>query len=311
MKNCICFFSALMLLISCQKKESKELKINRYQATSFLNDSLFSKQIDAQKDSLRIKNYNKALKNYKENDDWENIIWAGRRIAYLGDFNQAIDYFTIGHEKYPEKAEFLRHRGHRYITVRKIEEAIKDLKKASEMIDGKEDIIEEDGIPNALNIPISSLNTNIYYHLGLAYYINGDYEKALKFYQKNFEVSNNDDNLVSTSHWLYMILRRMNLMDEANKVLEPITENMNIIENKSYYNLLLFYKGLKTEEELLKKKNGASGASEAVLYGIGNWYFYNGNKQKGIDYFKEMLANGNWGGFGYICAEADLSRLKV
>lgn len=301
----------VILLFSCQKEKTNELKINTYQATSFLNDSLLSKQIDVQKDSLRIENYYKALKKYNEDDNWENTIWIGRRIAYLGDFNQAIDYFTIGHEKHPKKAEFLRHRGHRYITVREIDKAIEDLKKAAELIDGKEDIVEEDGIPNALNIPISSLNTNIYYHLGLAYYIKGDYENALKYYQKNLEISNNDDNLVSTSHWLYMILRRMNLMDEANKVLEPITEDMNIIENTSYYNLLLFYKGLKTEGELLKKKNGASGASEAVLYGIGNWYFYNGETEKAISFFKDMIDNGNWGGFGYIAAEADLSRLKI
>lgn len=177
------------------------------------------------------------------------------------------------------------------------------------MIDGKEDVIEQDGIPNALNTPISSLNTNTYYHLGLAYYIKGDYKNALKFYQKNLEISNNDDNLVSTSHWLYMILRRMNLPDEANKVLGAITEQMNIIENKSYYNLLLFYKGLKTEKELLNNEFGMKGASEAVMYGIGNWYFYNNDKDKAKLFFKELLTNGNWGGFGYICAEADMSRL--
>ena len=37
------------------------------------------------------------------------------------------------------------------------------------MIAGKEDSIEPDGMPNPQNIPVSSLHTNIWYHLGLAY----------------------------------------------------------------------------------------------------------------------------------------------
>lgn len=309
MKSFIYIFS-ILLLFSCQENKVKNLQINTFQGISFLKDSLFAKEIDIKKDTIRVKNYKEALENYKNDNSWENSIWVGRRIAYLGDYKKAIDYFTEGHEKFPVRPEFLRHRGHRYISIRKIDKAIKDLKKASQMIEGRKDIIEKDGVPNASNTPISSLHTNIYYHLGLAYYINGDLENALKYYLKNIEISYNDDNLVSTSHWLYMIYRKLNLPEKAEEILKPISENMNIIENKSYYNLLLFYKGKKTEKELLNVEPGMSGSSEAVLYGIGNWYYYNGNKDEALKYFNELLENGNWAGFGYISAEADLSRMK-
>lgn len=309
MKKIIYFFS-LILLFSCEEKSGENLQIKTFQGISFLKDSLFSKQIDEVKDSKRIKKYKDALNDLKKDNNWENTIWVGRRIAYLGDYRKAIDYFSKGHLKYPNKAEFLRHRGHRYISIRKIDNAIEDLLNASKLIAGKKDVIEQDGIPNALNIPISSLHSNIYYHLGLAYYIKGDLENSLTYYLKNLEISNNDDNIVSTSHWLYMIYRRLNLPEKAEKILEPISENMNIIENKSYYDLLLFYKGIKAEEELLNVKSGMSGSSEAVIYGVGNWYYYNGNKDKALTYFNELLENGNWAGFGYISAEADLSRMK-
>ena len=41
--------------------------------------------------------------------------------------------------------------------------------------------IEPDGQPNARNIPTSTLNSNIYYHLGLAQYLKGEFEAALSF----------------------------------------------------------------------------------------------------------------------------------
>lgn len=64
MRKIIYIFVGVMLF-SCQEKKTKKFKIEKFQATSFLNDSLFSKQIDLEKDSLRIKKYKDALKKYE------------------------------------------------------------------------------------------------------------------------------------------------------------------------------------------------------------------------------------------------------
>ena len=61
-----------------------------------------------------------------------------------------------------------RHRGHRYVSIREFDRAIADLEYAATLIEGTEDEIEPDGMPNAMNIPVSSLHSNIWYHLGLA-----------------------------------------------------------------------------------------------------------------------------------------------
>lgn len=114
---------------------------------------------------------------------------------------------------------------------------------------------------------------------------------------------------VATRHWLYMILRRMDLKEEADSILEPIHEGMDIIENIAYRDLLLFYRGERTEKGLLKVENGSVGANEATQYGIANWHFYNGNEEKAIIMFQDIIENGNWSGFGYIAAEAELSRI--
>jgi tetratricopeptide (TPR) repeat protein len=189
-----------------------------------------------------------------------------------------------------------------------LDNAIADFKKAVELIEGKEDVIEKDGIPNAQNIPLSTLHNNIWYHLGLAYYLKNDLPNALSAFKACQETSNNDDMQVSARHWLYMILRRMEQHLDADKILEPIHKDMTIIENMAYHNLLLLYKGDLSLEDV--SGNGSIGSSEAALYGIANWYHYNGNIEEAKKRYQELINTGNWAGFGYIAAEADLSRME-
>jgi len=182
-------------------------------------------------------------------DKANNIIWYGRRTAYTGDYRGAIEIFSEGIEKFPDDARMYRHRGHRYISIREFDRAVADLEAAAKLIEGTDNEIEPDGLPNALNIPVSSLHGNIWYHLGLAYYLKHDWDNAYRAYKAGFDAGRNDDNRVSTTHWLYSILRRKGDPDAA-RVLDAISADMNIIENFSYHNLCLFYKGEMTLEEL-------------------------------------------------------------
>jgi tetratricopeptide (TPR) repeat protein len=306
----LCVGFIVTLFLSCNSGlKPEDVKINTAQGLSLLNKPLIRPQVDLERDSLQIANYLDALADYENNKEWaDNVVWLGRRVAYLGDYKRAIELFTEGVKKFPEDPQFLRHRGHRYISTRQIDEAVSDFEKASEIIKGTEDVVEADGIPNRLNQPVSSLHTNIYYHLGLAYYIKGDFKSALTAFSNCLDVSKNDDMQVATRHWLYMILNRLNRKEVAEIILEPIHENMNIIENVAYHELLLFYKGLRTEKVLLKENNGAIGANEATQYGIANWHYYSGDTEKAMHMFNDILKNGNWSSFGYIAAEADLAR---
>lgn len=241
-------------------------------------------------------------------EDADALIWLGRRTAYLGRYREAIEIFSRGIEKHPDDARFYRHRGHRYITVRDLDRAIADLETAARLIKGQPDQIEPDGLPNARNIPTSTLQSNIWYHLGLARYLKGDFEGALAAYREDLKVSANPDMLSATTHWLYMTLRRLGRDEEARQVLEPIHAGMDIIENQAYHRLLLMYKGELSPEEL---RSGASGDLDppTLGYGLGNWHLYNGRRDEAVRTFREVLAGGNWAAFGYIAAEADLKRL--
>ena len=143
-----------------------------------------------------------------------------------------------------------RHRGHRWISVRRFDRAIEDLSHAAALVEGKPDEVEPDGQPNERGIPTSTLQSNIHYHLALAHYLKGDFEAALKSYEDYFAVTTNADQLVAISHWWYMALRRLGRDEEAAVVLEPVTAELDVIENTSYHRLLLMYKGEIEADEL-------------------------------------------------------------
>jgi tetratricopeptide (TPR) repeat protein len=284
--------------------------IDTLQGTSLLGKPLIRRQVDTIKDSLQIAQYIDAYNNYiKDTTNKEAIIWVGRRIAYLGDYQQAIRYYTKGIYNHPVEARFYRHRGHRYITTRQFDKAINDFNRAVQLIENTEDQVEQDGIPNRLNTPVSTLHNNIFYHLSLAHYVKNELPNALMAFQNCLNVSKNDDMQVATRHWLYMIHRRLGNTEIAAEIIEPINKDMNIIENDAYHQLLLFYKGELSETALTG--SNSTGSSEAVQYGLANWYHYNGNIEKATELYQALVDNGNWAGFGFVAAEGDLSRLLV
>lgn len=240
----------------------------------------------------------------------EKRIWLGRRLGYLGKFEEAIAVFSDAMKLEPNNPKLYRHRGHRYISTRRFPLAIQDFEKAAKLTQGQPDEIEPDGQPNKLNKPLSTLQFNIYYHLGLAEYLEGNFNKALAAYRECMKRSrNNEDSLVATSDWLYMTLRRLNKPKEAAAVLVPITEKMDIIENDSYWKRLLMYKGLRKPEDLLNTNNADDLSLATQGYGVGNWYLYNGDKAKAREVFTKVTAGKQKAAFGYIAAEIDLQRM--
>lgn len=241
--------------------------------------------------------------------DLEALIWVGRRLAYLGHYDEAIEVFTQGLTEHPREAKLYRHRGHRFITTRQFERAAVDLERAVWLVRDQVDETEPDGLPNVRGIPLSTTQFNIWYHLGLAYYLQGAFEHALRAYEECLELSGNPDLLSATTHWLYMTLRRLGREEEAGEVLEPISAEMEIIENEEYHRLLLMYKGELVPEQLLDDARIEGGRPTAtVAYGVGNWYLYNDLAERAQEIFAEIEGGEQWSSFGYIAAEAELER---
>ncbi len=279
------------------------------EAVSLLGDTLYAGELPADVLAERTRELARARAAYEAGpDDADAIIWLGRRTAYLSRYREAIEIYTEGIAKHPRDPRMYRHRGHRFISTRQLDRALDDLQRAAELIAGTGDEIEPDGQPNARNIPTSTLHSNIWYHLGLARYLQGDFQGALAAYRMCMEVSRNPDMLVATSHWLYMTLRRLEADAGAAGVLEPIHPDLDVIENDGYHRLLLMYKGELDPESLWGDEGDALGDA-TVGYGIGNWHLYNGRAEEAEQVFRRVLDTGSWASFGYLAAEAELNRL--
>jgi tetratricopeptide (TPR) repeat protein len=237
--------------------------------------------------------------------DLDSTIWLGRRTAYLGRYRDAIGIYTEGLQRFPDDPRLLRHRGHRYITVREYDLAIADLERAAKAIEGRPPEVEPDGQPNARNIPTSTLQSNIWYHLALARYLKADFARAAEAWQKARDAVDNPDNQVSASNWLYLASRRAGRSaPELAAILAPIRADLDVIENTNYHALLLMYKGERSPEALLSAAGtGAEGSS--IRYGVGAWHLVNGRKDEARRIWDEILKGPDWQSFGFIAAEVE------
>lgn len=280
------------------------------EAYDLFGKPLFAPELPADIQQKFISNLAKAEQTYRANpDDLDAIVWYSRRLGYLTRFQESLSVFSEGLERHPTSHVLLRFRGHRYISVRRFEDAIKDLERAAKLCVSVPDELEPDGEPNKAGIPTGTTRFNIYYHLGLAWYLLGQFERALPIYRTCMDYSTaNNDALVATSDWLYMTLMRLGRREEAMRVLDPISEEMAILENEAYHRRLLLYKGLLTPEALMPTASSTKIDIVTQGYGVGNWYLCQGDTTRAKACFEAVLASPSWSGFGYIASECELKR---
>ena len=216
------------------------------------------------------------------------ILALGQAQAAVWRFDDSIATYTRAIELFPGNALLYRDRGHRYISTRQFDRALADLEKGARL---------------------DERNYGVWYHLGLAHYLLGDFAQAAAAFERCRGLAATDENLAGVFDWLYMSYRRAGRERAAAMVLEQVHPGMKVPENYSYYVRLLFYKGLKKESELLNEKSTDLEIA-TVGYGIGNWHLYNGNKAKARETFERVVSGKYWPAFGFIAAEVELKRMK-
>lgn len=299
----LAFFS--LILFACKPSGSSEADTDFQRDTEFITPMGKAYPIAAPS-GKPLADYDEAKSTYEANSqDVEALIWYGRRTAYLGQYREAIGIYSLGIEQFPNEARLYRHRGHRYISIREYDKAIADFEKAARLIEGTPNEIEPDGMPNARDIPVSTLHGNIWYHLGLAYYLTHDYEKAYTAYLRCRESGDLYDNIVSSTHWLYMIQQRLDNPTKADSLLAPINRDSTVIENQSYADLCHLYKGWGPVDSLIQNGPG-NPSNDAVSYGVANWCLYHGDTVLAKKMMETLVESKAFSSFGYLAAESDL-----
>ncbi|GJM21982.1 MAG: hypothetical protein DHS20C15_18970 [Planctomycetota bacterium] len=256
-----------------------------------------------------------------EPESEEAWIWYGRRLAYESRFEEALQTYSEGLNRFPDSSRLLRHRSHRLISTRRFRAALLDLARAAELIQLTPDSIEEDGAPNQYGVPRSTQHSNVYYHLALTHYLIGEYAEAERTYLAAQSVSAvNDDLLVAFNWWHWITTRRMLTRMAArvpdldtsfwksrlDDLLAPITDSLNVYENHAYHRLLLMARGELSPEELLPDDFSDTQAA-TLAYGVAAYYLAEGRSQEGYALCRKIVARTPWAAFGHIAAEAELA----
>jgi tetratricopeptide (TPR) repeat protein len=292
----ILLFGLMLLFITTSSAQITFCGSKTYPALSFSAEAAAKLRADVES----------AQTTYlKDTLNADALIWYGRRLAYFGKYDEAIAVFTKGIKQHPADARMYRHRGHRYLTTRCVDKAIEDFIKAAQLIKGKPDEIEPDGVPNAQNIPTSTLQSNIWYHLGLAYYLKNDFVKAERAYAACLKVSTNPDMYAAMANWYYITLKELKKEKQAAELLKTVSKDMKLIENEVYLSILLLYKQEANPDELYNSVLGDNNAlnNVSLAFGLGNYYRLSGDAAKAKAIFEKITRGSQWGSFGFMAAE--------
>lgn len=238
--------------------------------------------------------------------DVELILAAGLARDKVWRYQESIEVYTRGMKAAPQDFRFPRYRGHRYISTRQFGKAVEDLEHARKLA------------PNSYDVS---------YHLALAYYLRGQFERAASEYARCMgqmgqeagpalaggakrcaEMVNDADSRIAMTEWRYRSLRRAKRDSEAEKLLETVPEELTLKENDTYYQCLLFYKGMRTEKSLLDPSQLKGNAFATLGYAVANYHLVEGNLRKACPLLTKVAQDPAWNAFGAIAAETEIAR---
>ena len=239
----------------------------------------------------------------------------GRRTADLGRFDEAVEVYTEALARFPGEPHLLRHRGHRYLTLRRFAEAQADLALAARALEGRPDEDDPEGATDGSGKPLETLHSNVAYHLGLALYLQGELEPALQAFRHCIALARNPDTLCSATYWTYLALRGLGREDEARAVLEPIRADLEVARYREYHALLLVFRGELDADALLEEtaeRQGEDSVAFATIgYGVGCWHLFGGRAERAFSVWRRVLRSPAWHAFGCIATEAHMARLRL
>lgn len=238
--------------------------------------------------------------------DRDAAVWVGRRLAYLGRHHDAIDVFTRALAEHPRDPFLLRHRGHRWLTLREPARAAADLEAAAVACRTTPDAVEPDGRPTPGRPPHGSLHYNVHYHLGLARFLLADFAGAERAWLDCLAVVGNDESRVAVTHWLWCARMRQGNVAGAAAVVATIRPDMDVVDNRGYLQACLVYAG-KLQRDDVVVPAGSAGA--ALTFALAHHAWVTGDRERGRRELRELAGSAEWTAFGVLAAEAEVARL--
>ena len=185
----------------------------------------------------------------------------------------------------------LCHRGHVYIGLRAYKQAAADFEMA---------------------LRIAPEDWDSLYHIGLCYYLLGEYEAAEKYYARCYAVSKTEEDYTAITDWYWLTLMNLGKKDKADEILAAVKADWDYGENEPYFRRLLVYKGLASPEETLARaRTDEPHIFCTCAYGIAYYMWaVQEEKEKARALIAEIAASTGqqWGGFALQAAQITMKR---
>ncbi len=273
------------------------------QAYSLSGNPLFSNLPDPNvlKNADSVIHSIRAKGNLSEDD----FIEIGKQLVATARYKEAVENYTEGLKKFSNSFKILRYRGHRYLTLRKLDLVVTDLLKARDLIKSQPDVWDFDAKGNKTD----TYQHQIEYHLGVYYFLKENYKQAVEAFEKSLKDAHEGNEIVGTTDWLYNSYQRNDQTKEAEKLLTTITPNFKADQLQAYFRRILLYKRLIKPNELGDETMAPEKMSiqdVTKLYGLANWYGFQGDKAKAKVLYSKIVLSSSWPAFAYLASELEL-----
>lgn len=187
----------------------------------------------------------------REPGNVNRFIQLGLAQAAASQYREAIVTYTRALALTPGDALLYRYRGHRYISIRQLDSAVADLERGAWL---------------------DSTNYDIWYHLGVARYVRGEFASAAAAFERAHRLAPNDNERVASTDWRWMALRRAGRPQEAQAALAGLRDSMQVTSAGAYWRRLRLYRAQIRPEDVLTAADTAGIQVATLAYGVGNWY---------------------------------------
>ena len=260
---------------------------------------------------------NEARAAYEADPSIDNTTWYGRTLGYNGLMREAVEVYTAGLRRHPNSAKLLRHRAHRYFSLRQFDESIADGLKSAALYEGQpleRERLGPDYFPSTPDV----VQFYTYYHLGQAYFAKHDYANAAKWFGRSREVAlgvHGAPDETAAVYWLYLSLARGGRYAEGQELLSNFNLTLlDLAENREpnyYFDGIQLFKNLRDPADVYSEVDGgkafstSDGIKASTAYSLANYYLLIGEREKARDNLRLALNTDTWSYFARVQAEAD------
>ena len=237
---------------------------------------------------------------------------AGFYTWLLKDISGSLAIYNKGTDNCPESHELYWYKTLLKTTTRDLSGAIADAERAAALTKDKPDHGFDMRLfmyPDPRRYYPSSIHYVIWYHLGMAYYLNGELEKAKDAYIKSGEFIYGNSSLISRSCWFYPVLRELGEYDQAEALMAGIDDDIKILADPSYKEQSLLFKGTLSVGDIQAKVDNEGNLNIVHEYAIAYWHYTQGDLDKAKVLFERVCARPEIGNYVQIAAEAKLKEL--